>query len=122
LAVRWCKRRVLDAVDAERALGHHLALFIELARAVRTRPRAVLAADALVVVDEDDAVALSLVARTGRADRDARRVLAVQAALRKWIVSVAGKTPASYVCTRLKNVPVGAAPYAFSSASGPAAP
>ena len=43
-------------VDAQRALGHHLALLVQLAHAVRARPRAVLAADALVVIDEHDAV------------------------------------------------------------------
>ena len=83
LAVVRRQLLVVDAVDAQRALGHHLALLVELARAVGAGPRAVLAADALVVVDQHDAVFLALVARAGRAHRHARRVLAVQAALRE---------------------------------------
>src|SRR5947208_2514986 len=51
LAVVGREGRVLDAIDAERALGHHLARLVDLARTVRARPRAVLAGDALVVVD-----------------------------------------------------------------------
>ncbi len=74
---------VVDAVDAQRALLHHLLLLVELARAVRAGPRAVLAADALVVIDEHDAVLGALVARAGGTHRHARRVLAVQAGLRK---------------------------------------
>ena len=83
LPVRFGQRLVVDAVDAQRALGHLLPLLVELAHAVRARPRAVLAADALVVVDQHDAVLRALVARTGRADGHARRILAVQARLRK---------------------------------------
>ena len=83
LALRLGQRLVVDAVDAQRALLHHLLLLVELAHAVRTGPRAVLAADALVVVDEHDAVLGALVARAGRAHRHARRVLAVQARLRE---------------------------------------
>ena len=71
---------VVDAIDAQRALGHHLALLVDLAHAVGAGPRAVLAADALVVVDQHDAVLGALVARAGRAHRHAGRVLAVQAA------------------------------------------
>src|SRR5207344_1630971 len=83
LAVLLRQLLVVDAVDAEGALGHHLARFVDLARAVRAGPCAVLAADALVVVDQDDAVLGALVARPGRAHRHARRLLAVQAALRE---------------------------------------
>src|SRR5207344_1149615 len=56
--------------------------FVELARAVRTRPRTQVAAHALVLIDEDDAVA-ALVRRTGWTDGDARRFLAMQARHRK---------------------------------------
>src|SRR5258706_12880873 len=78
LAFGFGFRLVVDAIDAQRALGHHLAALAELPRAVRTRPRAVLAADALVVIDEDDAVLLALVRRAGRADRHARRGVAIE--------------------------------------------
>src|SRR5262249_21179333 len=83
LAVALGQRFVVDAVGAQRALGHLLALFVELARAVRTRPRAVLAADALVEVDQHEPVFLALVARAGRTGGYARRVLAVQARFRE---------------------------------------
>src|SRR5690348_8173130 len=55
LALRLGQARVVDAVDAQRALLHHLLGAVELARAVRAGPGAVAAADALVVVDEHDA-------------------------------------------------------------------
>ena len=54
-----------------------------LARAVRARPRAQLAADALVLVDQHDAVLGALVAGAGRAHRHAGRRLAVQARARE---------------------------------------
>ena len=83
LAIGLGKRRVVDAIDAEGALLHHLLLRVELAHAVRAGPRAVLAADALVVVDQHDAVLGALVARARGAHRHARRILAVQARLRE---------------------------------------
>ena len=52
---------VVDAVDAQRALLHHLFLLVHFARAVGAGPGAVLAADALVVVDQHDAVLGALV-------------------------------------------------------------
>src|SRR5574340_999481 len=42
--------------------------------------------------------------------------------LGKCSVSLCGYWPTSKVCTRLKKVPVGSAPYGFSSYSGPAEP
>ena len=83
LALALGQRGVVDAVDAQRALRHHLALLIQLAHAVRARPGAVLAADALVVIDQHDAVLGPLVAGAGRAHRHARRILAVQARFRE---------------------------------------
>jgi hypothetical protein len=77
------QRLVGDAVDAEGALLHHLLLGVQLAHAVRARPRAVFAADALVVVHEHDAILGTLVARARGTHRHARRVLAVQAGLGK---------------------------------------
>src|SRR5690606_17612958 len=76
-------RLVVDAIDAQRALLHHAALFADLARAIRARPRAELAADALVLVDQHDAVLGALVARPGRAHRHAVRRLAMQARARE---------------------------------------
>jgi hypothetical protein len=81
LAFGFGQRGAGDAVHAQRALAHHLALFVELARAVGAGPAAVLAADALVVVDQHDAVLGALVAGAGGAHRHAGRVFAVQAAL-----------------------------------------
>ena len=73
LAVVFGQPLVVDAIDAKRALSSRARALIELARAVRARPRAVVAADALVVVDEHDAVA-ALVARAGRDTRGRRRL------------------------------------------------
>ena len=65
----------------------HLVITLRCSSSSRTpygtRPRAVLAADALVVVDQHDAVLRALVARARRAHRHARRILAVQAGLRE---------------------------------------
>ena len=80
-ALRLRQLGVVNAVDAQRALLHHLLVRVELARAVRARPRAILAADALIVIDQHDAVFGTLVARAGRAYRHAWRVFAVQARL-----------------------------------------
>ena len=72
-----------DAVHAQRALGHHLALFVELAGTVGAGPAAEFAADALVVIDQHTAVFGALVAGAGGAHRHTGRVFAVQAALGK---------------------------------------
>ena len=69
---------VVDAVDAQGALLHHPGRGVELARAVGTRPRAELAADAAVLIDEHDPVLLALVRGPGGADGHARRVLAME--------------------------------------------
>ena len=74
---------VVDAVDAQRAFLHHPVDLAVLARAVRTGPRTQLAADALVLVDQHDAVLGALVRSAGGADRDARRRFAVQARARE---------------------------------------
>ena len=74
---------VVDAVDAQRALLHHAFDLAVLARAVRAGPRTQLAADALVLVDQHDAVVRALVARAGRAHGDARRRFAMQARARE---------------------------------------
>src|SRR3982074_1919016 len=55
-AFRFRKRFVVDAIDAQRALAHHLALFVELPDTIGAGPRAVFAADALVVIDEHQTV------------------------------------------------------------------
>src|SRR5690606_28648320 len=82
-AVHLGDRLVVDAVDAQRALLHDARGDIHLAGAVRAGPGAQAAADALVFVDEHDAVLAALVRGAGRADRDARRILAVQAGFRE---------------------------------------
>ena len=72
---------VVDAVDAQRALLHHALIGIQLARAIGAGPGAQPAADAQLLVDQDDAVLGALVRRPGRADRDAGGILAMQAGL-----------------------------------------
>ena len=74
---------VVDAVDAERAFLHHAFDFRILARTVGAGPAAELAADALVLVHEHDAVFGALVAGAGRADGHAGRCLAMQAGARE---------------------------------------
>ena len=83
LAVDLLERLVVDAVHAQRALLHRAALDAVLARAVRARPRTQLAADALVRIDQHDAVLRALVACPGRAHGHAGRRLAVQARARE---------------------------------------
>src|SRR5688572_19770187 len=72
---------VVDAVDAQRAFLHHANVFVKLARAVRAGPGAQLAANAEVLVDQDDAVLSALEGGAGRAHRHAGRLLAMQARL-----------------------------------------
>src|SRR5688572_16626827 len=74
---------VVDAVDTERAFLHHADIGVELARAIGAGPAAELAADALVLVDQHDAVRGALVGGAGRADGDAGRCLAMQAGTRE---------------------------------------
>src|SRR5690606_18406804 len=74
---------VVDAVDAERAFLHHALDRAVFAGAVGAGPGAELAADALVLVDQHDAVLGALVAGAGRADGDAGRGVAVQAGARE---------------------------------------
>src|SRR5262249_45972810 len=82
-AVLRLERLVVDAVDAERALLHRAVFVIVFARAVGTGPRAELAADAGVGIDQHDAVGCTLVGRAGRPDGDAGRRLAVQTGARE---------------------------------------
>ena len=77
------QRLVVDAVHAQGALLHHAARVAVLARAVGAGPGTQLAADALVLVDQHDAVLGALVAGAGRAHGDAVRRLAVQAGARE---------------------------------------
>ena len=80
-AVDLGKLRVFNAVVAEGALLHHAGDRVHLAGAVGAGPGAEAAADAVGLVDEDDAVGGALPAGAGRADGDAGGVLAVQAGL-----------------------------------------
>ena len=73
--------RVFNAVDAEGALLHHALGGVHLAGAVGAGPGAEAAADAVLLVDEDDAVLGALEAGAGGADGDARGVGAVEAGL-----------------------------------------
>src|SRR5689334_3032184 len=74
---------VVDAVDAERAFLHHAFGDVELSGAIRAGPGAELAADALVLIDQHDAVRRALERGTGRADGDARRCLAMETRARE---------------------------------------
>ena len=75
--------RVFNAVDAEGAFLHHALGGVHLAGAVGAGPGAEAAADAVLLVDEDDAVLGALEAGAGGADGDARGVGAVEAGLRE---------------------------------------
>src|SRR5690606_633653 len=83
LPLRFRDVLVVDAVHAQRALLHHALDRVVLAGAVGAGPTAQLAADALVLVHQHDAVLGALVAGAGRADRDAGRLFAMQAAARE---------------------------------------
>src|SRR5215471_2199493 len=74
---------IVDLVDAQRTLLHHSGVVVVFARAVRAGPRAELAPDAEVLVDQNDTVLGALIARTGGAHGDAGRLLAVQARARE---------------------------------------
>ncbi len=82
-ALRLRNALVVDAIDAQSALGHHPAVFVVFASAVGAGPGAVFTADALVAIDQHDAVFLAFVRRAGRANGHAGRLFAVQAALGK---------------------------------------
>jgi hypothetical protein len=109
LALALRQGLVGDAVDAQGALLHHLLLLVELANAVGAGPGAVLAADALVVVDQHDAVVLALVRGAGRADRHAGGSSQCRQLFGKVYRLGVRVLPTSKVCTRLKKVPVGSA-------------
>src|SRR5258706_373601 len=81
-AIDFLEVLVVDAVDAQRAFLHHPDIVVIFARAVGAGPRAQLAADAHVLVDQHDAVLGALVGRAGRADRDAGRLGAMHAGFR----------------------------------------
>jgi hypothetical protein len=70
---------VVDAIDAEGAFLHHALGRVHLAGTVRAGPGAQAAADAIALVDQNDAVLDPLVAGTRRADGDTGRILAMQA-------------------------------------------
>src|SRR5215475_9965848 len=82
-AVFRCEGLVVDAVDAQRTLLHDAGIVVELARAVGAGPRAELAADTEVLVDQHDAVLGALERGAGRADGDAGGLRAVQARARE---------------------------------------
>ncbi len=65
-AVDLVEGLVVDAVDAQRAFLHDAGIVVELAGAVGAGPGAELAADAEILVDEDDAVLGPLVGGAGR--------------------------------------------------------
>src|SRR6056297_2667841 len=70
---------VVDAVDAKGAFLHHPLGLIHLARAVGAGPGAEAAADAVGLINQNDAVLDAFVAGPRGADGDAGRVLAMQA-------------------------------------------
>ena len=65
-----------DAVIAPSALVRYALFLVEIPRAIRTGLHAVLAADAIGVIDEDNTV-LGFVGRAGRAHLHASRMRAV---------------------------------------------
>src|SRR5690606_26438565 len=77
-AVLLRQRLVADPVHAERAFLHHARLAVEFARAIGAGPGAESAADAGVLVDQDDPVLRPLVTGAGGADRHAGSVVAMQ--------------------------------------------
>ena len=83
LSLGLWKGFIIDAVNAQRAFGHHLTVLIKLPDAVRTGPGAVLAANALVIVNQHNAIFLTLVRRSGRTHRDTGWILAMQTGLWK---------------------------------------
>src|SRR5262249_25014413 len=68
-----------NAIDAQGAFLHHPVAVVVFAGAIGTCPRAQLAADASVGIDEDDAVVGPLVAGSRGTDSDAGRLLPIQA-------------------------------------------
>src|SRR5215510_3924014 len=82
-AVFLCKVFVVNPVDAQRALLHDAVAVVIFARAIGAGPRAQLAADAGLGVDQHDAVLGTLEGRPRGAHGDARRLLAMQARARE---------------------------------------
>src|SRR5690242_17154903 len=74
---------VVNPVDAQGAFLHHAFVGIELARAIRARPGAELAAYADCFIDQYNAVLSALVGGAGRAHRYAGGFLAVQTGFRE---------------------------------------
>ena len=72
---------VINPIHTQGAFLHHLLLLIQFACTVRAGPGAVLAADALVVINQHNAILLALVTGASGADRDTRCVFTVQTTL-----------------------------------------
>src|SRR5690348_5233950 len=75
----FVQRLVVDLVDAERAFLHDADVVIVFARAIGAGPGAELAADALALIHQDDAVLRAFVRSAGRANGHAGRRFAMQA-------------------------------------------
>src|SRR6516165_2211698 len=74
---------VVDPVDAQRAFLHYAGVFVKFARTIGASPRAQLAADADLFIDQNDPVLGALIGGTGRAHGHAGRLLAMQAGFRE---------------------------------------
>src|SRR5262249_51367486 len=82
-AVFLWKALVIDPVDAQRALLHDAVAVVILARAIGAGPRAQLASDAGLGVDQHDAVLGALEGGTRGTHADARRFFAMEARARE---------------------------------------
>ena len=68
---------VVNSINAERAFLHHPRRCIHLARAIGARPSTYSAADAIILIDKDNAILGPLETRPRRADRYARGIVAM---------------------------------------------
>ena len=83
LALVFGQAFIVEPIDAQGTFFHHLLLFVDFARAVGAGPGAILATDALVVVDQHDAILGPLVTRARGAHRNTGRIFAMQAGFRE---------------------------------------
>ena len=82
--------RVVDLVHTERAFLHDARILIILPGAIGAGPGTELASDAGICVHQNNAVFFALVGGAGRADGDAGRIVAMQAAFREMDHASAG--------------------------------
>src|SRR5262245_51423402 len=83
LSLRRRQAVIVHAIDAQRALAHHMVDRVQLTRAIGASPRAQATTDAQGSIDQDDAVRVALVRGPGWAHGHAGGLGAVQAGARK---------------------------------------